>query len=466
MADTDLDFLSWLDTARLIRERAISPVTVVNHQLERITSLDGGLNAFIHVCADSALECARRAERDLTQRRSVGPLHGVPFSLKDIVDAVDLPTTAHSRILMDNTARADAFVTAQLKQAGGILLGKLATHEFALGGPAFDLPWPPARNPWDRRRHPGGSSSGAGAAVAAGMVSLAIGTDTAGSVRNPASACGIVGMKPTYGLISRRGVFPLSFSLDTVGLLTRTVSENAAALNLVAGFDAADPTSANRPPPDFTTALGRDITGLRVGVIKHFHQRDEVADPQVSHTLDSVCDRLADLGADLVEVETRPLDEFIGCNRVIMLSEAYSIHERWLKTRPGDYSALTRRRLLEGAFLSASDYLRANRTRRHLTSAMGKLLNHADVLVCASSLDPPCLIDDANDVARTYPRHARAPFNVSGHPAIALPGGFTDTGLPVGFQIIGKHFDEQTVYRVAHAFEAVTPWSRRHPPSS
>ena len=461
---SELAYLSWLDASERIARGELSPVHYTETLLERIATHDHALDAFIRLTPDDALEAAGKAERAIKSGARLGPLHGVPFALKDIIDVAGLPTTAHSKILQENIARSDAHVSARLKAAGGILLGKLATHEFALGGPCFDLPWPPARNPWNRDMMPGGSSSGSGVAVAAGFMPLALGSDTGGSVRNPASACAIVGMKPTYGRVSRRGVVPLAYSLDTLGPMTRTVKENAAALDIIAGHDTQDPASSRVDVPDFSADLERGVQGLKLGVIRHFYTRDLEADPRVSSALEAAVECLASLGAIVQEIETRPLATFADCNRIVLESEAYAIHQEWLKTRPGDYAELTRRRLLVGAFYRAVDYVQATRTRRMLTAELNAAMTGVDVLITTSSMDPPCRIDDAEAVARTYPRQARTPFNVTGQPALVMPCGFTEDGLPLSLQIAGKAFDEATVYRVAHAYEQATPWKDRHPP--
>ena len=456
----------WLgvgETAARIRRREISPVEVTRGLLQRIERHDGMLNAFITRADEVALTAARRAEAAMLAEDRLGPLYGVPFALKDIIDATGLPTTCHSRILLDNVAGADAEVTRKLSDAGAILMGKLATHEFALGGPSFDLPWPPARNPWNPRMSPGGSSSGAGAAVAAGFVSLAIGSDTGGSVRNPASMCGIVGMKPTYGRVSRRGVFPLSVSLDHVGPLTRSVADNALVLNVTAGHDRRDPGSTDRPVPDFTAGIGHDIAAMRIGVIRHFHCRDLVADGDVNDAIERALKILQDLGAEIVEVETAPLDAFAACNRIIMLTEAGAVHETWLRDRPEDYGRLTRERLLPGLFLSGVDYVQALRWRRQLAADMDRVLMTVDVAVTATNMEPAFPIDDPDAVETFYPRHARTPFNVTGHPALSLPIGLSAAGLPLGMQIVGHHWDEATVYRVAHAYEQATSWHTMRP---
>src|SRR5271165_1055526 len=271
--------LSAAEAARAFADRKLSPVELMNDLLARIARLDPGLNVFIRLDAEAALAAAREAEREIEAGRSRGPLHGIPVGIKDIIDVAGLPTTCHSRILLDNVATADAAVVARLRGAGAIIIGKLATHEFAIGGPSLDLPFPPARNPWNPLHHPGGSSSGSGAGVAAGLFPMALGTDTGGSVRNPASCCGIVGLKPTYGLVSRRGAFPLSFTLDHVGPMTRTVEDNALMLRCIAGHDPADPGSAATSARHFGRMLGRGVRDLRIGFVRHFHEVDKPAQP-------------------------------------------------------------------------------------------------------------------------------------------------------------------------------------------
>ena len=303
---TELAYMSMAEAARRIAAKDLSPVEYLEALLARIEAHDHALDTVLHMDGDAALARARAAEAAVTAGETLGPLHGVPFGLKDIIDAEGLPTTGHSKILDGNIAAADAVVTTRLKAAGGNLVAKLATHEFAIGGPCFDLPWPPARNPWDRTAFTGGSSSGSGAGVAAGFFPGALGSDTGGSVRNPASCCALVGMKATYGRVSRRGVLPLSFALDHVGPLTRTVRDNALMLNVISGHDPLDPGSARAEVPDFTTDLDKGIEGLRVGVIRHFYAKDMVADADVAESIEEAVRVLDGLGARVEEVTMRP----------------------------------------------------------------------------------------------------------------------------------------------------------------
>jgi aspartyl-tRNA(Asn)/glutamyl-tRNA(Gln) amidotransferase subunit A len=461
---TDLHWLSAADAARAIATRKLSPVDLMKALLDRISRLDTKLNAFIRLDAEAAMSAAKAAENEIAAGRPRGPLHGVPVGIKDIIDVAGLPTTCHSKVLIDNIATADAVCVERLRGAGAIVLGKLSTHEFAIGGPSFDLPWPPARNPWNPDHHPGGSSSGSGAGLAAGMFPMALGSDTGGSVRNPASACGIVGLKPTYGLVSRRGVFPLSFTLDHVGPMTRTVADNALMLAVIAGHDPLDPGSAAAPEGHYAAGLERKVRGLRVGFIRHFHETDLPADPEVATGLKEVADTLKSLGAEVRDIRLPSLGEFGAVNRVILQSEAWAIHGQWLRERPGDYGQLARRRLMAGAFMGAGDYVHAGRRRLEMIASVEEALREVDVLFCASAMDPPCRIDDPIEVERTYPRQARTPFNVTGHPALAMMSGLSSGGLPLSVQFVGRYFAEATLYQVARAWERAAGLDGKHAP--
>ncbi|MGE0848875.1 MAG: amidase [Hyphomicrobiaceae bacterium] len=461
---SELAFLGLADAAQLIRARKLSPVEYTRALLERIERLDARYHAFIRVTPEPAIAAARRAEQEIAAGSLRSPLHGVPFGLKDIIDVAGQPTTGHSKVLSDNVATADAAVTARLKSAGGVLLGKLATHEFAIGGPSFDLPWPPAVNPWGGNHFPGGSSSGSGVALAAGMLPAALGTDTGGSVRNPASLCAITGMKPTYGRVSRRGVFPLAVSLDHVGPMTRSVRDNALLLQLLAGHDPEDPGSADVEVPDYAADLERGVKGLEIGLIRHFYTEDMQADPEQAQAIETAADVLRGLGANVREIRLAPLQEFAACSRIIIRCEAFAVHRRWLQQRPGDYGALARQRILDGATVTAADYIDALRLRGRLTRRTLEAFAGIDAALTVSGMDPPCPIDDAEACARMYPRQARQPFNVTGQPAIAIPAGFTASGLPLSLQLVGHPWQEATLYRIAHAYERATLWIDRRPP--
>ena len=461
---TELHWLAATEAAEAIAARKLSPVELMAALLDRIGRLDPKLHAFIRLDAEAAMDAAKAAENEIASGRSRGPLHGVPVGIKDIIDVAGLPTTCHSKILADHMATRDAVCVSRLRAAGAIILGKLSTHEFAIGGPSFDLPWPPARNPWNIDHHPGGSSSGSGAGVAAGLFPLALGSDTGGSVRNPASACGIVGLKPTYGLVSRRGVFPLSFTLDHVGPLTRTVADNALMLEVIAGHDPLDPGSVAVPSGYYRSGLDRGIRGLRIGFVRHFHETDMPAAPEVTAALENAVRIFQGLGADIRDIRLPTLGEFGAVNRVILQSEAWAIHAPWLRERPGDYGRLARRRLMAGAFMTAGDYVQASRRRLEMIAAVEDALRDVDVLFCASAMDPPSRIDDAAETERTYPRQARTPFNVTGHPALAMRAGLSGAGLPLSLQFVGRYFAEPTLFRIAREWEQQAGTYKEHPP--
>ncbi len=461
---TDLHWLTAAELGGAYAKRKLSPVEVVTALLDRIAKLEPRLNAFIKLDREAALAAAREAEREIRGGRARGPLHGVPVGIKDIIDVAGQATTCHSKIFLKNIARADAEVVSRLRAAGAILFGKLSLHEFAIGGPSFDLPFPPARNPWNPDHHPGGSSSGSGTALAAGFLPVALGTDTGGSIRNPAGNCGVVGLKPTYGLVSRRGVFPLAFTLDHIGPMTRAVRDAALVLDALAGHDAADPGSAAVAHGNFGADLERGVRGLRVGFVRHFHESDVPAHPEVTAALDEAAKLLKREGATVRDIRLPSLQELGGVSRIFMQAESWTVHAKWLRERPGDYAETSRRKLMCGAFLSAGDYVHAQQRRLQLTDAVNAALRDVDVLLCANSLDPACRIDDDAELARTYPRQARSPFNLTGHPALALMCGLSKSGLPISAQIVGHMHDEVTVLRAGAAYERATDWHTRRPP--
>lgn len=464
MAATELHDLSIEDASAQMSQRRLSPVEYLRAFRDRASRLEPALHAFTQPLWDEAEKSAQQAEAEIVRSGPRSALHGIPIGLKDIFDLAGHPTTCHSKILLENVAGEDAIATAKLRAAGALFPGKLSTHEFAFGGPAFDLPFPPARNPWNPERHPGGSSSGSGVAIAANMLPAALGSDTGGSVRHPAFACGIVGMKPTYGLVSRRGVFPLAFSLDHVGPMTRTVADNALLLNVLAGHDPLDAASADRPAEDFTRDLDAGLKGLRIGFVRHFHEVDMVAAPDVIASLNAAAELFAREGAMVQDVTLPSAAELAAANRIVLLSEAVSIHEQWLRDRPGDYSHTTRQRLMPGLFLTATDYIQAQRRRKQFVDDLSAKFREVDVLLVASSMEQPCRIDDEAELTRTHARQVRAPFNLSGHPAIGVMCGLSNDGMPLGMQLVGAPFSEALLYRVARAYERATHWHTLRPP--
>ena len=438
--------LSLAEAGRRIAAKTLSPSELLADCLARIAEVEPRLNACIRLMADDA----RAAARALDDEAPRGPLHGIPVGVKDIIDIAGLPTTCHSAQRLDHVAAADAAVVARLRAAGAVFPAKLATHEFAIGGPAFDLPFPPARNPWNRAHHPGGSSSGSGAAVAARMLPAALGTDTGGSVRHPASHCGLVGLKPTYDLVPRGGVFPLAFSLDHVGPLTRTVEDSALMLGVMAGGE-------------YGADLHQGLRGLRIGFVRHFHETDQPADPEMAAALEEAARVMAAEGAIISNVTLPPLAQFGAVNRTILYAEAGAIHENWLKNAPEKYAAVTRRRLLPGMFVTATDHVQAQRRRGEMIAAVLEAFTRVDLLLTASSMDPACRIDDVATVERTYPRQARTPFNVTGHPAITLMSGLHSTGLPLSLQLVAPGFEEALLFRAAAGYERAAPWKDMAP---
>lgn len=438
----------------------LSPVTVVEALLARIDALEPQYHAFIQIDREAALAAAKDAELAFKAGRRLGPLHGIPVGIKDIIDMAGQRTSCHSKVMLEHIASKDAPVITALRAAGAILLGKLALHEFAIGGPSFDLPFPPARNPWNIAHHPGGSSSGSGTALAAGFLPLALGTDTGGSVRNPAAACGLAGLKATYDLVSRQGVYPLSMSLDHVGPMARTVQDVALLLDVMAQTSTSP--EANKPV-SYTRDLKLGVKGLRIGFIRHFHEKDEIAHPDVTRALNEACEVFRTLGAEVKDITLPSLQEFSAPQKIILMSEGWAIHARNLRERPEDYAEMSRRKLICGAFLSAGDYVQAMQRRGALIDCVNQAFEEVDILLAANSLDPACQIDDVKEVVRTYTRQARVPFNLTGHPALAMMSGLSSTGLPVSLQLIGKNYDEVTVLRAGAAFEQATPWHTMHP---
>lgn len=456
--------LTLAEASTAIAKGRLAPVEYLDALRARFDALEPRLNTTILPLWDDARDEAKKAGRRIARSGPRSPIDGLPVGLKDIIDLAGQVTTCHSRHLLTNMKLEDAAVVARLRAAGAVFPVKLATHEFAIGGPAFDLPFPPARNPWNTAHHPGGSSSGSGSAVGAGILPAALGTDTGGSVRHPASHCGIVGMKATYGLVSRRGVFPLAYTLDHVGPMTKDVASNAMLLSVLAGHDGQDPGSATHKAEKYGRHLKKGLKGLTIGFVRHFHETDQPASPEVAAALETAAKLLAKEGAKMKTVTLPSLNEFAGVNRAILLGEAAAIHGRWLREAPEGYSNLTRKRLAPGLFVRAEDYVQAQRRRRELIAAVEAAFEDVDLLLTASSMDPACRIDDPEAVELTYPRQARTPFNVTGHPAMTMMCGLSKAeGLPLALQLVGRFFDEATIYRAAAAYERAAPWKDRRP---
>lgn len=456
----DPALLTIAGAARALQARTLSPVELLEACFDRIRACDPALNAFVLLTEARARADAERAHREIASGDWRGPLHGVPYGLKDIIDTAGIRTTCHSQLLIDNVPARDAHVAALLQAAGGVLVGKMATHEFATGGPAFDLPFPPARNPWDRACFTGGSSSGSGAAVAAGMLPLALGTDTGGSIRLPAAYCGAAGIKPSWGRVSRRGVAPLSFSLDHIGPLCWTVEDCALSLGVLAGFDRADPGSADLPVPDYAAQLEGGVSGTTIGYVRSF---SDGASDDMASGIEAALSALSKLGARIVEVTLPPMHLFQAAYRAICGAEGFAVHAHDLRTRPHLYARVTRERLMVGAFVTGDDYVQGQRMRRELTAAVDHALDGVDLLAAATILTPAPRLEevDTSPLRRAAP--ITVPFNITGHPALSLCCGYGKSGLPLALQLVGRPFDEARPLRAGHAYERATSWRERRP---
>ncbi|SEA39359.1 amidase [Rubrimonas cliftonensis] len=450
------------EASRAIEAGTLSPVALTEFILDRIAALDGRLNAYLTVTADAARAEARDAEAEIRAGRRRGPLHGVPIAFKDIFETAGVPTTCQSRALAGHVPARDATSVAKVRAAGAVGLGKLTTHEFAFGGPSFDILGQPARNPWNTAHFTGGSSSGTGAAVTAGLALGGFGSDTGGSIRLPAAYFGLVGLKPTYGRISRAGVFPLAFSLDHAGPMAWTAEDCAIMLEAMAGHDPADPASADVPAPPYAAMLDRDLTGLRIGVIRHFWEEAE-AEPETVAALEAALKVFEGLGAKLVEVRLSPLSDWCATCSLILLSEAFAVHEEWLRGSPEIYGEFMRMRLFLAGAITAADYVQALRRRRELCAEFAAAFADVDVMFTATAAGPAPRIEEMGAFYTFARPLLTMPFNVTGSPALATRAGFSSEGLPLSLSLIGKPFDEATVLAAAHAYEKATEWAARRP---
>ena len=453
--------LSIAEAARQIAAKRLSPVELAEMSLAAAERRNPTLHAFIRLTPDLARAQAKAAEARQMAGSLKGPLDGIPVGHKDIYETAGIPTTAHSRILEDHVPTRDAAAVRDWAAAGTVTIGKMATHEFAWGGPSFDLPWPPARNPWNPAHFTGGSSTGSAAALAAGIVLGATGSDTGGSIRGPAGLCGLAGIKPTYGLCSRAGVLPLAHSLDTAGPLAWTVEDCALLLQAMAGHDPADPSSADRPAPDLLTGLNDGVRGLRIGIIRHFHETDLEASPAVRTGVDHMAEVRRAEGAEIREVTLPPLAEFHAAGWLILMSEAHAVHEPWLRSRFRDYGEILRERLALAALVTAADYLQAQRRRRQLCRQVAAAMADLDLLLTAAQPAEAPRIEDVPKFASLETPGLTIPFNLTGQPALTVCTGFGAGGLPVGAQLIGRPFEDATVLRAGHGFERATNWRAR-----
>jgi aspartyl-tRNA(Asn)/glutamyl-tRNA(Gln) amidotransferase subunit A len=460
MAGDELCYAGIRELAGRFQRGELSPVEYVTDLLRRIEAVDRTLHAFVTVTAERALTEARAAETALG-RGDARPLLGIPVAYKDLYATRGVRTTAGSAVLADWVPEEDATCVRRLHDAGTVMLGKLITHEFAFGIQFPGHRFPPARNPWNPEHIPGGSSSGSGAALAAGLAVGALGSDTGGSIRGPAAFSGIVGLKPTYGRVSRAGVVTLSWTLDHTGPMARTVEDCAGLLQALAGHDPADPASSREPVGDYLGGLGQGIEGLRVGVPRAYFW-DGVG-PEVGAAFEAALGVLGKLGAVVREVEI-PSIHAAPAFMAILLSEAYAYHERDLREHPELYGEVLREKLLAGALITGPEYVQAQRLRAQLRADMARALAEVDVMATPTAANPAPPFSVVLDPDFPFPKSNMAPFNMTGLPALALPCGFSSTDLPLSLQLAGRPFDEATVLRVGHAYEQATDWHRRRPP--
>ncbi|MDP6548976.1 MAG: amidase [Dehalococcoidia bacterium] len=469
MEALELCYMSAGRLSRLVQSQEVSPVEIVDALLARIEATEPVLNSFITLLPDEARAAARRAEKEIRGGSYRGPLHGIPFGLKDLFNTAGVRTTSGSRIFDTFVPKQDCTVAARLHRAGAILLGKLNMHPFAYGPTGENADYGHMHNPWDPELVTGGSSGGSGSAAAAGQCTITTGSDTGGSVRIPAALCGVVGLKPTYGLVSRHGLAPLSWSLDHPGPIVRTVEDAALTMNAVAGHDPMDVASAKVDVPDYTTALTGDVRGLRIGVPKEYLEAP--LDPQVSRSFRDAVALLETMGAVVTEVSFPMFDQSQAISSTILMAEAAACYRDLLARDGGSMYPPVRLRFEAGLFVNAADYLRAQQARSLFDREFRQLLEQVDLL--AGPTEPvtaPKLlatkVQAGEQTVGTVPALTQytRPYNITGSPAIALPCGFSDAGLPISLQLAGRPFDELTVLRAAHAYEQATDWHTRRPP--
>jgi aspartyl-tRNA(Asn)/glutamyl-tRNA(Gln) amidotransferase subunit A len=460
MAIAELHYATIRELGEAFRRRTLSPVELLEALLARIEKLDPMLRAFVTLTGDRARMEAQAAESAFRRGDRTGPLVGIPVAYKDLYATNGILTTAGSAVLADWVPDADATCVTRLQNAGCAMLGKLITHEFALGIQFPGHRFPPARNPWNLDHMPGGSSSGSGAALAAGLCVGALGSDTGGSIRGPAAFSGIVGIKPTYGRCSRAGVVTLSWTLDHTGPMARTVEDCAYLLQALAGYDPADPASSREPISDYLASLQDGMRGLRVGVPRGYFF--EGIHPEMDRAFERALAVLRELGTEVQEVEIPSIRSAMAF-LVITLAEAFAYHERDLRERPELYGDVLREKFLAGGLLTGAEYVQAQRLRAQMCTDMAAAFRHIDLLVTPTTPGPAPSFATVLDPDFPFARSNMAPFNMTGLPALAVPCGFTETGLPLSLQIAGRPYDEATVLRAGHAYEQATDWHRRHP---
>lgn len=470
MKKADLPFLSATDLAGLIKSGEVSPIDAAEAYLDRIEDVDSKLNSYITVCRDEALAQARGAQEEIASGSYRGPMHGVPVAVKDQFNTKGIRTTGGSTILEDFVPGEDATVITKLKNAGAVLMGKLNLSEYAMGS-AFHHPYGRPRNPWDLSRNPGTSSSGSGAATAAFLCATSLGEDTGGSIRLPAAYCGLVGIRPTWGLVSRHGMLGSSWSMDIAGPISRTTADCAMTLSTIAGHDPYDPNTAAAPVPDYLSKLDGDIRGLKVGVIQERVQNYAV-EPEVRESVEKAISNLGELGAVVQDVYLPLVAQSAAAYSAVFLVDAVAVHKEGIANNLARYDHNNRVRLLTGNILPSQAHQKAIKVREILRRQILDLLQKVDVLVLptsptsAPSIPTQAGIGSKQEVLDEYSGRLNftAPFNLANVPALSIGCGFTSQGLPVGLQVAGKPFDETTLFRVAYAYEQTTDWHTRRPP--
>jgi aspartyl-tRNA(Asn)/glutamyl-tRNA(Gln) amidotransferase subunit A len=458
----ELTDLGIAEASRLIAAKQLSPVELTTACLERIAALDWQLDSFVTLTADRARAEARAAERAVMADGPRSPMHGIPYCLKDIYDTAGIRTTAMSKLLEHNVPDRDSACQEKLAAAGGVLLGKNATWEFAHGGPSWDVLFPPARNPWNRDYSPAGSSSGSAAAIAAGFAPATLGSDTGGSIRGPAAACGIAGLKPTYGRVSRRGVIPNCFSHDHTGPLAWTVEDVAILMQIIAGHDPDDPGSVDTPVPDYRAALTGDVTGLVIGVPWQWLEQEAPPARATRAAFDAALAVFCDMGAEVRDVTLPSLQEYEDAKKTIAIAELFTIHGEDLRTRPELFGASLRYRIIAGGLVLAEEYIQAMRQRTDLARAMQAVMASVDVLMLPTAEPAGKLEPVPPETLFTKTSYMTA-FNVGGNPALSICSGFAVNDMPFSLQIVGRLFDEATVLRAGDAYEHATLWRDRRP---
>ena len=457
------------ELAGLIAGKELSPVEVTQAYLERIDDINPKLNAYITVCADEAMQAAQEAERAVVDGDSLGPLHGLPLAVKDQFETKGILTTAGSRILADYTPDHDATVIARARDAGAILIGKLNMTQFAAGG-GDPYPFGEAHNPWNPERTPGLSSSGSGIAIAASLAAITLGEDTGGSIRMPASVNGIVGLRPTWGRVSRYGMLPFCWSMDTAGPMTRTVEDAALVMNAIAGYDHNDPQTSRLPVPDYTASLTRNLNGVRIGVLKELMPED-TTHTDVFNAVTAAATQLGKLGASVEEVSLPGVNDVAIVAAAISESDGAFVHREWLRTRPGNYGQNTRRRLIAGSLIPAQVVHKAARIRTLFRQEWQRLLERFDAVISPTMLNLPGNIEHVDGVAsreeaeRRFGHRGSVTFPAAflGIPALSVPCGLEWANLPVGFQIMTGHFEDGLALRIGHAYQESTEWHTMRP---